>query len=112
MISSNSAVSPSRTRRTTSASGNGSVLFATSRTFRPMFLSYLIERSTGKTLHPFEPTQLGRVVTHLLAITLFPAGGKMQSSDSRLNTTWWALRVLFGFVPIAAGLDKFFNLLT
>jgi len=36
----------------------------------------------------------------------------MQSSDSRLNTTWWALRVLFGFVPIAAGLDKFFNLLT
>ena len=32
-----------------------------------------------------------------------------QSAD---NTTWWALRVLFGFVPIAAGLDKFFNLLT
>ena len=38
----------------------------------------------------------------------------MQNKDSnnRLNTTWWALRVLFGFVPIAAGLDKFFNLLT
>ena len=36
----------------------------------------------------------------------------MQSTDNRLNTTWWALRVLFGFVPIAAGLDKFFNLLT
>src|SRR6478735_6136214 len=38
----------------------------------------------------------------------------MQSTESnnRLNTTWWALRVLFGFVPIAAGLDKFFNLLT
>jgi uncharacterized membrane protein YphA (DoxX/SURF4 family) len=36
----------------------------------------------------------------------------MQNSDNRLNTTWWALRVLFGFVPIAAGLDKFFNLLT
>ena len=38
----------------------------------------------------------------------------MQNTDSnnRLNTTWWALRVLFGFVPIAAGLDKFFNLLT
>ncbi len=33
-------------------------------------------------------------------------------SNNRLNTTWWALRVLFGFVPIAAGLDKFFNLLT
>jgi uncharacterized membrane protein YphA (DoxX/SURF4 family) len=36
----------------------------------------------------------------------------MLNSDNRLNTTWWALRVLFGFVPIAAGLDKFFNLLT
>jgi uncharacterized membrane protein YphA (DoxX/SURF4 family) len=40
------------------------------------------------------------------------AGGKMQNTDNRLNSTWWALRVLFGFVPIAAGLDKFFNLLT
>src|SRR5215469_11005304 len=37
---------------------------------------------------------------------------KMQNSENRLNTTWWALHVLFGFVPIAAGLDKFFNLLT
>jgi uncharacterized membrane protein YphA (DoxX/SURF4 family) len=36
----------------------------------------------------------------------------MQNTNNRLNTTWWALRVLFGFVPIAAGLDKFFNLLT
>ncbi len=36
----------------------------------------------------------------------------MQNTDNRLNTTWWALRVLFGFVPIAAGVDKFFNLLT
>ena len=36
----------------------------------------------------------------------------MQNTDNRLNTIWWALRVLFGFVPIAAGLDKFFNLLT
>ena len=36
----------------------------------------------------------------------------MQNTDTRLNTTWWALRVLFGFVPIAAGLDKFFNFLT
>jgi uncharacterized membrane protein YphA (DoxX/SURF4 family) len=35
----------------------------------------------------------------------------MQNTSNRLNTTWWALRVLFGFVPIAAGLDKFFNLL-
>jgi uncharacterized membrane protein YphA (DoxX/SURF4 family) len=36
----------------------------------------------------------------------------MKNTDNRLNTTWWTLRVLFGFIPIAAGLDKFFNLLT
>ena len=36
----------------------------------------------------------------------------MHSIDKRVNTSWWALRVLFGFVPIAAGLDKFFNFLT
>lgn len=36
----------------------------------------------------------------------------MQTKDNRLNTTWWALRILFGVVPMAAGLDKFFNLLT
>ena len=32
--------------------------------------------------------------------------------DRRLNTSWLALRLAFGIVPIAAGLDKFFNLLT
>lgn len=31
---------------------------------------------------------------------------------NRLETTWWALRLLFGIVPIVAGLDKYFNLLT
>jgi uncharacterized membrane protein YphA (DoxX/SURF4 family) len=36
----------------------------------------------------------------------------MQNTDNRLNTIWWALRVLFGFIPLAAGLDKFFNFLT
>ncbi|HEX8823066.1 MAG TPA: DoxX family protein, partial [Archangium sp.] len=32
--------------------------------------------------------------------------------DSRLNQSWWALKIAFGVVPIVAGLDKFFNLLT
>lgn len=32
--------------------------------------------------------------------------------NDRLDTTWWALRLLFGLVPIVAGLDKYFNLLT
>ncbi len=38
----------------------------------------------------------------------------MQTTDStnRLDVTWWALRILFGAVPIVAGLDKYFNLLT
>lgn len=32
--------------------------------------------------------------------------------DDRLDKTWWALRILFGVVPIVAGIDKYFNLLT
>src|SRR6266852_2572623 len=32
--------------------------------------------------------------------------------DRHLNTSWWALRVAYGVVPIIAGLDKFTNLLT
>jgi uncharacterized membrane protein YphA (DoxX/SURF4 family) len=35
----------------------------------------------------------------------------MPSFDRRLNTAWWALRIGLGFAPIAAGLDKFFNIL-
>ncbi|HYG99097.1 MAG TPA: DoxX family protein [Terriglobales bacterium] len=31
--------------------------------------------------------------------------------DARLNSAWWVLRLGFGLVPIAAGMDKFFNLL-
>jgi uncharacterized membrane protein YphA (DoxX/SURF4 family) len=32
--------------------------------------------------------------------------------DSRITQAWWALRAAFGVVPVVAGLDKFFNLLT
>jgi uncharacterized membrane protein YphA (DoxX/SURF4 family) len=32
--------------------------------------------------------------------------------DSRLNSSWWALRLAYGIVPTVAGLDKFTNLLT
>jgi|SRR5690242_1470755 uncharacterized membrane protein YphA (DoxX/SURF4 family) len=32
--------------------------------------------------------------------------------DKRLNTAWWVLRIGFGLGPIAAGTDKFFNILT
>src|SRR4051794_7899705 len=32
--------------------------------------------------------------------------------DTRLNHSWWTLRLAFGLIPILAGLDKYFNLLT
>lgn len=32
--------------------------------------------------------------------------------DTQVNRSWWVLRVGLGVVPIVAGLDKFFNLLT
>jgi uncharacterized membrane protein YphA (DoxX/SURF4 family) len=32
--------------------------------------------------------------------------------DRRVNQVWWMLRAVFGVIPIVAGLDKFFNLLT
>jgi uncharacterized membrane protein YphA (DoxX/SURF4 family) len=32
--------------------------------------------------------------------------------DKRINQAWSALRIVFGVVPIVAGLDKFFDLLT
>ncbi len=31
--------------------------------------------------------------------------------DSRLTSSWWALRLAYGLVPVVAGLDKFTNLL-
>ncbi len=33
-------------------------------------------------------------------------------TDSRLSTPWWSLRLVYGLVPIVAGIDKFTNLLT
>ena len=32
--------------------------------------------------------------------------------DKRLASTWWTLKIAFGLVPLLAGLDKFFNVLT
>jgi uncharacterized membrane protein YphA (DoxX/SURF4 family) len=32
-------------------------------------------------------------------------------ADAIVRSTWWTLRVVFGVVPIVAGLDKFFDLL-
>lgn len=36
----------------------------------------------------------------------------MQNFDSRLNASWWALRLGIGLGPIIAGVDKYFNKLT
>jgi len=32
--------------------------------------------------------------------------------DPRLNHAWWTLRIGLGLIPILAGLDKYFNVLT
>ena len=36
----------------------------------------------------------------------------MNTFDSRLNISWWALRIGLGVGPIIAGTDKYFNMLT
>lgn len=36
----------------------------------------------------------------------------MQSQAHKLNNTWTMLKLTYGIVPIIAGTDKFFNLLT
>jgi uncharacterized membrane protein YphA (DoxX/SURF4 family) len=36
----------------------------------------------------------------------------MEMQGNRTESAYWALRLVFGLVPIAAGLDKFLNLLT
>jgi uncharacterized membrane protein YphA (DoxX/SURF4 family) len=36
----------------------------------------------------------------------------MNRFDDRLNAAWWALRIGLGIAPIAAGVDKYFNILT
>ncbi|MGC1485190.1 MAG: hypothetical protein WA789_15465 [Candidatus Acidiferrum sp.] len=36
----------------------------------------------------------------------------MNDFDSRLNASWWALRIGVGLGPIIAGVDKYFNKLT
>lgn len=36
----------------------------------------------------------------------------MTSPDSRLNLSWWALRIGLGVGPIITGIDKYFNKLT
>ncbi len=36
----------------------------------------------------------------------------MMSHSSRLDSLRWGLRLTYGLVPLVAGLDKFFNLLT
>jgi uncharacterized membrane protein YphA (DoxX/SURF4 family) len=32
--------------------------------------------------------------------------------NRKLNQAWWMLRAVFGVIPVVAGLDKFFNVLT
>src|SRR6185436_7586974 len=36
----------------------------------------------------------------------------MSISVNKLDSAWWALRISLGAVPLLAGMDKFFNVLT
>ena len=36
----------------------------------------------------------------------------MKTAKGRVKTSWWALKIALGVMPIVAGLDKFFNKLT
>jgi len=36
----------------------------------------------------------------------------MKTPNQRMKTSWWALKIALGVMPIVAGLDKFFNKLT
>jgi uncharacterized membrane protein YphA (DoxX/SURF4 family) len=36
----------------------------------------------------------------------------LATQETRLNQSYWTLKVVFGLIPIVAGLDKFTNLLT
>jgi uncharacterized membrane protein YphA (DoxX/SURF4 family) len=33
----------------------------------------------------------------------------MRPLDRRLNTSWWALKIALGLMPIISGVDKYFN---
>lgn len=35
-----------------------------------------------------------------------------MNTEKRLDSAWWALRIGLGLVPLLAGIDKFFNVLT
>lgn len=39
------------------------------------------------------------------------AADAKASADALVRSVWWTLRVVFGVVPIVAGLDKYFDLL-
>jgi uncharacterized membrane protein YphA (DoxX/SURF4 family) len=72
-----------------------------------------LEAANGKTLHP-ELAGRAFVTIDDWENSMRSGGGKMLKTkfDVRLGKTWWALRLLFAVVPMVAGLDKFFNLLT
>jgi uncharacterized membrane protein YphA (DoxX/SURF4 family) len=40
------------------------------------------------------------------------AEGKEATEQRVVDSVWWTLRMSFGIVPLLAGLDKYFNLLT
>ena len=62
-------------------------------------------RQAPKGNWPRQPVTIRRLPT------LFGEKGNLLM-EKNLNTSWWSLRLVYGVIPVVAGLDKFFNLLT
>src|SRR5689334_13480919 len=97
MRSSKSAVSPARTRATTSSSP--SALGAGMEGAVPGVISLRSPERRKGSREPNRPK------------TLSSGGGDDMRTDRGVESARQALRVAFGVVPFLAGLDKFFNLL-
>src|SRR6476620_4260023 len=102
MRSSNSDVSPSRTRLTISSSVIGG---AGSARMHPdgALISNRVLRSRKV------PTKSFR---HLGSFPGLSFGRGEQMENLQLNQVWWSLRITYGLLAFLAGLDKFLNLLT
>jgi uncharacterized membrane protein YphA (DoxX/SURF4 family) len=53
-----------------------------------------------------------RFVVTFLSLDTLSEQEATKMENTKTNQAWLALRATFGLVPVAAGLDKFFNLLT
>src|SRR3954462_14314687 len=102
MISSNTAVSPFRTRATISSS-ESVVTASASIDSAPGFISEQSRDPDGGYKNHF---------CHAGGISNSVGSEEMKMRQTEVDQSWMAVRVTYGLVPLLAGLDKFFDLLT